>query len=42
MYNVSSEYLKAVTKPDREFKILVHFDYKDGSQADFSDSTILG
>ncbi len=41
MYDVSSEYLKAVSKPDREFKILVHFDFKDGSQADFDDHTIL-
>lgn len=42
MYSVSSEYLKAVSKPNREFKLLVRFYYKDGSQASFDDHTISG
>lgn len=42
MWNVSSDYIKAVQKPDREFKILVRFNYKDGTQAEFNDSSIIG
>lgn len=42
MYSVSSEYLKAVSKPNREFKILIRFYYKDGTQAEFNDSSIIG
>ncbi|MDE7398295.1 MAG: hypothetical protein K2N06_02090 [Oscillospiraceae bacterium] len=42
MWNVSSDYIKAVQKPDREFKILVRFNYKDGTQAEFNDSNIIG
>lgn len=41
MYNVSSDYLKAISKPDREFKILVRFYYKDGTQAEFNDRTVI-
>lgn len=41
MYNVSEDYLKAISKSDREFKILVRFDFKDGSKADFDDHAIL-
>lgn len=42
MYNVSSEYLKAVSKLNREFKLLVRFYYRDGTQAEFNDSAVIG
>lgn len=42
MYNVSSEYLNAVSQPVRTFKIEARFNYKNAAQAVFDDSSITG
>lgn len=42
MYNVSEEYLKAIAKPVRTWKIRVDFGFSDGTHKVFDDSTIIG
>lgn len=42
MYNVSSEYLNAISQPVRTFKIEARFNYKNAAQAVFDDSSITG
>lgn len=42
MYNVSSEYLNAISQPVRTFKIEARFNYKNAAQAVFDDSSIMG
>lgn len=42
MYNVSGEYLNAVSQPVRTFKIEARFNYKNAAQAVFDDSSITG
>lgn len=42
MYNVSSEYLKAISQPVRTFKIEARFNYQNAEQAVFDDSSITG
>ena len=42
MYNVSEEYLKAITNPVRTWKIRAEFSFSDAPQKVFDDSTIIG
>lgn len=42
MYNVSEEYLNAISQPVRTFKIKAQFDCPNAQQAVFDDSNIMG
>lgn len=42
MYNVSSEYLNAISQPVRTFKMVAQFSYKNAAQAVFDDNSIMG
>lgn len=42
MYNVSNEYLNAISQPVRTFKINAQFSYKSAPPAVFDDSNIMG
>lgn len=42
MYNVSSEYLNAISQPVRTFKMVAQFSYKNAAQAVFDDNSITG
>lgn len=42
MYNVSSDYLQAIAKSERDFKIFVRVTYQNRAQATFTDGSIVG